>query len=111
MDKAPKLRKLAEITKNNPMERPSVDGMDTRPTFNISEIQLPELTSWKVGEKYSLEMEVEMISVRKEDYGMDKGNICGQFKITKIGADNEDNEENEEEYKKGGVVKKAPKKK
>ena len=54
------------------------------PTFSLSAKDLPEIKTWKVGKKYTLEMEVEMISLNKDDYGT-TSSMDARFKIHKIG--------------------------
>lgn len=72
----------------------SVEGMDYpskpdfRPSFSLSEKDLPEIKDWKIGQKYMLEMEVEMVSASKNEYG--RSLHQSRFKIIKIGTEEED---------------------
>lgn len=54
------------------------------PSFSLSAKDLPEIKSWKVGKKYKLEMEVEMVSLNKDEYGK-MSSMDARFKIHKIG--------------------------
>lgn len=43
-----------------------------KPTFSISEAELPEIKDWTVGKKYKIALEVEMVSHSQGDeYGFD----------------------------------------
>jgi hypothetical protein len=53
------------------------------PSFSLTEKELPEIKDWKVGEKYTLMMEVEQVSASKDEYS--KGPLTARFKICKIG--------------------------
>lgn len=76
-------------------------------TVCLTEKELPEIKDWKVGEKYTITLEVEQTSMRKSDMG---GEMKAEFKILKaMTEDQEEAEEMEEEsgeYAKGGKVKK-----
>lgn len=98
--RAPSLKKLPESVKSQPIQME--EGMDNRPTFEVTEDMIPQITEWKVGEKYMLMVEVEQTSVKVKEYGPDKGKVCANFKITKIGAHDENAEM--EEYAEGGTV-------
>jgi hypothetical protein len=80
------LRSLAKSEPTIGVDFPSKP--DYRPTFSLDEKDLPELKSWKVGEKYMLEMEVEMVSASKNEFG--RSVHQARFKITKIGVEEED---------------------
>lgn len=75
------------------------------PTFTMSETDLPAMKDWKVGEKYTLCIEVEMTKAMKgEEYPMygqepDK-KVNGTFKIVSVGVDEEDQGDYEAEYAK-----------
>ncbi len=53
------------------------------PSFSVTEKDLPEIKEWKVGKKYKLEIEVEMVSMSKNEYG--KSPMEARLKIHKIG--------------------------
>jgi hypothetical protein len=53
-------------------------------TMTIDEDKLPEIKDWKVGEKYSVEVEVTMTGLHKK-YDSDK--LCGDFEITSVETD------------------------
>lgn len=55
------------------------------PSFSIDEKQLPEIKQWKVGNKYKFEVEAEMVSASKNEYG--NSLLNARFKIHKIGTD------------------------
>lgn len=65
-----------------------VDSMPS--TLRISSEELPEIKNWKIGKKYKLEVEVEMVSVRKPDYweinemDVDKNELNAGFEINAI---------------------------
>lgn len=58
------------------------------PSFSITEKDLPEIKQWSVGKKYKLEIEVEMVSSSKNEYG--KTPLTARFKIHRIGTEEED---------------------
>jgi hypothetical protein len=72
-------------------------------TVALSDNELPAIKEWKVGEKYTISLEVEQTSMRKKE----DGSMCAEFKI--ISASSEDEEENEEGdgMNKGGKVSKT----
>lgn len=53
------------------------------PSFSITAKDLPEIKDWKVGGKYTLQIEVEMVSMSKNEYG--KSPLDARLKIHKIG--------------------------
>jgi hypothetical protein len=59
---------------------------DPRPSFSLSDKDLPEINSWNINNKYTIILEVEMQGIRKEDYGTNKGKNIANFKIAKIGV-------------------------
>ncbi len=69
-----------------------------KPEFSITEKDLPAIKEWKVGKKYSIELNVEMVSSSKGSdydapYGSDSKDIhSARFKILSI-----DNEEGAKE--------------
>lgn len=73
------------------------------PTFQLDSEDLPELADWKVGENYTLIMEVEEISMRQgqEWQGEDKDNkVKATFKVLKVGVEEPEDEGYEMEYAK-----------
>ncbi len=53
------------------------------PSFSVTEKDLPEIKDWKVGKTYKLEIEVEVVSMGKNEYG--KSPLDARLKIHKIG--------------------------
>lgn len=88
MKKAPSLRKLKESV-SEPKEMRD-HKYDNRPTIRLTEDQLPEMKDWKVGQKYMIECEVEMMSMGKDQYGPNKDGMCCELKVTKIGVEEGD---------------------
>lgn len=72
------------------------------PTFQIDDEDLPELKDWKVGEKYTLVMEVEQLSMRQgnEWQGSDSKDkkIHATFKILQVGVEDKPDLTYEQEY-------------
>lgn len=64
---------------------PKGKSYDPRPSFSMSDSDLPEINSWNINGKYKIMLEVEMQGIRKEDYGTNKGKNVANFKIAKIG--------------------------
>ena len=68
------------------------------PTFSLSEKDLPEMKDWKVGDKYTLVIEVEMTKMMQgSEYPMygtppDK-TIKGNFKVTSVAVEENDDSE------------------
>jgi hypothetical protein len=54
------------------------------PSFSMTEKDLPEIKDWQVGKKYKLQIEVEMVSSSKNEYG--KTGLEARFKIHKVGT-------------------------
>lgn len=69
-----------------------------QPSINLTEDELPEIKSWKVGSKYSIILEVEMTRQSKGDIFLSEGErkYEGSFKIlsatTEGGSKDEDKE-------------------
>lgn len=53
------------------------------PSFSVTEKDLPEIKNWKVGSKYDLAIQVEMVSSSKDEYG--KSPLTARLKVHKIG--------------------------
>ncbi len=86
--KAPKVNKKAtDVNVVNKVKIDYSDDSDKRSSLYISEKELPAIKNWKIGQKYILEVEVEMSGIRKEDYGVDLGKIKADFKINKISTE------------------------
>lgn len=83
--KAPKIHKLPESEKLSKEEMKRTE-FDPRPNFSISNKLFPEAGDWSTGKKYKVEVEVEMIGSRIQDWGDQKGETISEFKITSIGA-------------------------
>ena len=53
------------------------------PSFSLTEKDLPVIKNWTVGKKYTLVMEVEQVSMSKDEYG--KSPMTARFKVHKVG--------------------------
>ncbi len=71
---------------------------DNRSSMRISEKKVPEIKNWKIGEKYKVEVMIEMTGLSKVDWGDNMGKIEGSFKIDKISV--EDNDKKSEDTSK-----------
>ena len=71
---------------------------DNRSSMRISEKEVPAIKNWKIGEKYKVEVTIEMTGLSKVDWGDNMGKIEGSFKIDKISV--EDNDKNGEDTSK-----------
>lgn len=70
----------------------------SKPEFSLTEAELPAIKEWKVGEKYAIELNVEMVSQSKgSDWDVDskKDIHTARFKIISVdnqeGADESEN--------------------
>lgn len=65
------------------------DEVTYLPTLRLKEVDLPQMSTWEVGEKYQLVIEVEMSQIGQENaYEKgDGGDTEATFKITKVGVD------------------------
>ena len=61
------------------------------PSFRVTVKDLPEIKSWKVGEKYPLMVEVEMVEMSKSEYDP-RDPLSARLKIHKIGVEEMDDE-------------------
>lgn len=72
------------------------------PRVTIKGDDLPEIEDWKVGEKYMVVMEVEMVAMRKgKEYEFepsDDKSTTGTFAIHALGEYEEKEEDSETEY-------------
>ncbi len=73
-----KMRTLKEEKANSVYDMPRM-----LPSFSLTEKELPEIKDWNVGHKYTLVVEVEMVSSSKDEYG--KSPLTSRFKIHKVG--------------------------
>lgn len=77
------LKKAPKITKN-----PSLIKEDNRSMLYVSEKELPAIKNWKIGQKYILEVEVEMTGISKQDnWSSNPGKLSANFKINKISTE------------------------
>ena len=65
-----------------PMDSPAMP----KPTIYLTSDDLPELKSWKVGGNYKLEVEVEQVSISKDDMPNAGNKLSGRFLIKKVKA-------------------------
>lgn len=66
------------------------DAKSRAPEFSISEKYLPAIKEWKVGKKYSIELNVEMVSQSKgSDYEVEGGKDIhtARFKILSVDSE------------------------
>ena len=56
------------------------------PRLSLNEKQLPDIKSWQVGKSYKVTLEVELVALRKDEYG--KSPLTGDFKISKVNDKN-----------------------
>lgn len=64
---------------------------DSLPTFSLTETQLPQVKTWKIKNKYKLEIEVQMTGTHVREYDRGKP-VVGSFKIIGIKNDSDDDE-------------------
>ncbi len=66
-------------------ESPIAKYEKPKPTFSISEAELPEIKEWSVGKKYTVTLNVEMVSQSQGDeYSIDGGKSKKQSARFKI---------------------------
>ena len=90
-----KLKKI-EVKKPKGMDKmmPMEDMMMSYPpSFSANEKQIPEITDWKVGEKYIIVMEVEMKRMSSYDNGTKK-NTDASFDVVAYSVVEGDDYEN-----------------
>lgn len=58
-----------------------MNPLEEKPRLHIPVEKLKEAKDWKVGKKYLLELEVEMVGLNKDSYG--EGMICADFLVKK----------------------------
>jgi len=69
---------------------------DLKPTFTLTEKELPEIKDWKVGKKYTITLDVEQVSAEKGDSYFDEDSskqLRARFKILKAYCEDEDDED------------------
>ena len=59
------------------------------PSFSVDEKQMPEIKEWKIGQRYMIEVEVEMTRISKNEWREGEP-INASLKIIKVGVDTED---------------------
>lgn len=55
-----------------------------KPTISLSEKEVPAIKDWVIGGKYTIEANVEMISISKDQWGREKGLIEARFNILDV---------------------------
>lgn len=88
--KAPAMRKLVDKATDPPYTSEKSRTYDPRPTFEISETDLPEIKKWTIDSQYDLNLKVEMVGINEKDYGPNKGKKCATFRVVSIGTKKED---------------------
>lgn len=76
------------------------------PRITFTAKDLPEIKSWKVGGKYHLELEVEQVSMSKNEYGFEeeKDELKSTFKVMKVKAlHNPGNSDHDDDGEKKGI--------
>lgn len=79
-----------------------------QPTLNITEDEMPEIKGWKVGAKYSINLDVELVRLSKGDVFMPESNrkMEATFKVISTGSDKKMMEKKPEDEMKMKVMKK-----
>lgn len=90
MKTAPKLKTLKSEAIEPKYEDAKNRKYDPRPCIQFSEDELPQIKKWPLEGKYKLTVEVEMKGIREESYGSNKGKIVGEFRVTKVGVEEDD---------------------
>lgn len=88
MKKPPKMKKIPSVVKESKSKSKSIEPYSENPQPNLylTEKVLPEIKNWEIGKEYDLMIKVKMTGIREQDYGMDKGKVTADFKITQIGV-------------------------
>ena len=68
-------------------EMPKQEKMPTM--LHLSEDDLPEIKNWKVGQMYTIHLNVKQVGSRLEDYGPHKGKVFASFHIHESEAGSE----------------------
>ena len=98
----PKLKKIP-IQKMDKKEAGFIEGPGSwPPSFNVNDKQMPDIRNWKVGEKYTLTIEVEMKSFRDESIADKprKINASASFDILAYGTDDDVENMSDADYEK-----------
>ena len=66
---------------------------DGRPSINAKSNQIPEIAEWKVGERYKLEIEVELVSLEK-NAGIKGDYYASRMRISSYSVESETEEKN-----------------
>ena len=59
------------------------ESMEMKAHLDLSEKMLPEIKDWQIGKKYKLIVDVEMTSIRKDEYSKDKS-ISACFTVNSV---------------------------
>lgn len=80
--------------------------------IKLSSNELPEVSSWNIGEKYKITLEVEMTSISKvEDYDLSyysnisKDDVFARFNIIKAISPSKEQKKKQERLEKQGALK------
>lgn len=85
--KLPKLKKLKD--KESESDGPKMEyKYDPRPCIKLNSEDIPQISSWKVGEEYTLVMKVRMeeMSSREDMNSGGKSKTNGEFRVVSIGV-------------------------
>jgi hypothetical protein len=97
--KVPTLFAKAPVTLNdNPKSAPEETWNrppDPRPQLSFDSTQIPDVANWKVGEKYLVEVSLEMIESRLDKSYKGDRTIC-RFIVTQVAVEDEKKEKNEQ---------------
>lgn len=96
---AEKMKKVEGEKLNN---FPTDKQVKILPTFSLTDADLPDIKDWKVGDKYTLVMEVEQISMRQGSEwqgASDKDKkVHATFKILEVGVEEEETDDSSDGY-------------
>lgn len=99
------MTKVAKKTLNEVVESPVMEERSL-PSFSVDEKDLPAIKNWKIGEKYTIEIEVEMTEIGKREYGEEKGEMYARFSVKEfVNCGKETEEEEKVEAKVEGAYK------
>lgn len=73
--------KLHKVKGESMMPEATIPRM--MPSFSLTEKDFPAIKNWQVGKKYNISMQVEQVSMSKDEYG--KSPMTARFKIHKVG--------------------------
>lgn len=86
-------KKFANSKKGMMLDKVMGDS-EMLPCFRLTEEQFPPVKGWKVGKRYKLEIEVEMVGESKNEYNLQEPSTT-RFVIVKAS----DESDTDEEYK------------